>query len=406
MINTSFFPNFPLHWNPIGLFGLILLLGLLGGEVARYTRILPRISGYIAVGFLVGPNGFNITNPTLLADAGFFVDIALGLILFELGRQMDFDWLRNDKGLLPMAVTESAFTFIAIFTLLSLFHYPWLYVALIATIATATSPAVVMMIAHDISAEGPITRRTLVLASLNNFFALILFTIFVPIINLNSSTPELVLEHIGYRLFGSIILGVSMFFLTLFLSRLTGKTKESQFVLFVGAVVLSIGLAISLKLSSMLTLFILGVSARNLDPQHYLIEVNFGWLARLFNVLLFVVTGVYLKFDGLWVITFLVLLFLTIKILAKMIGIFLLKNKSQLTNPQAFALGLTLIPMAELAIGMSNRLTYFDPNFSYELISVITTVVTILYIIGPIVVQWAFIKTGEAPSEMKKIGTL
>src|SRR3989338_5711400 len=127
------FLHFPLHINPVFLFGLTLLLGLLGGEIAKLTRILPRISGYIAVGFLVGPNGFNIVTKTLLIDASFFVDIALGLILFDLGRHLDFNWLRHDRGLLPMAITESCLTFGLVLTILFLFDFPWLPSALAAT---------------------------------------------------------------------------------------------------------------------------------------------------------------------------------------------------------------------------------------------------------------------------------
>ncbi|OGT44108.1 MAG: hypothetical protein A3F42_00860 [Gammaproteobacteria bacterium RIFCSPHIGHO2_12_FULL_37_34] len=396
-----FLPHFPIHFNPIVLFGLTLLLGLLGGEIAKATRLLPRISGYIAVGFLVGPNGFNIATPSALADASFFVDIALGLILFDLGRHLDFSWLRHDRGLLPMAITESCFTFSLVFAILHLFKFPWLPSALAATIATATSPAVVMMVAHDISSEGPITRRTMMLTSLNNLFSLILFTILLPVTHVKSSTPQIISEHITYRLLGSVILGLIIFIITICLSRLTGKNKESQFILFVGAVALGIGLAISLNLSTMLTLFTFGVAARNLDRNHRLTEVAFGWLARLFFVLLFVVTGVYLKFQGLWQATWIVLAFLFVKILAKMIGVLIFSGASRLTKQQALALGFTLAPMAELAIGMSNRLVYFNPNFSHQLLTIITAAVAILYILGPIAVQIAFIKTGEATVESR-----
>lgn len=396
-----FLPHFPIHFNPIVLFGLTLLLGLLGGEIAKATRLLPRISGYIAVGFLVGPNGFNIATPSALADASFFVDIALGLILFDLGRHLDFSWLRHDHGLLPMAISESCLTFGLVFAIFYLFKFPWLPSALAATIATATSPAVVMMVAHDISSEGPITRRTMMLTSLNNLFALILFTILLPVTHVKSSTPQIISEHITYRLLGSVILGLIIFTITVFLSRLTGKNKESQFILFVGAVTLGIGLAISFNLSTMLTLFTFGVAARNLDRNHRLTEVDFGWLARLFFVLLFVVTGVYLKFQGLWQATWIVLAFLFVKISAKMIGVLLFSGTSHLTKQQALALGLTLAPMAELAIGMSNRLVYFNPNFSHQLLTIITAAVAILYILGPIAVQIAFIKTGEATAESR-----
>lgn len=373
-------------------------MGLIGGEIARLTRILPSISGYIAVGFLCGPNGFNIATSSLLNDASFFVDIAFGLILFDLGKHLDFKWLYHDRGLLWMAFTESFLTFISIFILLYIFHFPWLPSALVATIATATSPAAVMMVAHDLSSEGPITRRAMILTSLNNLFALVIFAILLPLTHNNGHITYAITEAIVYRLLGSIALGITLFIITMALSRLTGKSKEGQLVLFVGIITFAIGIAISLKLSTMLTLFILGIAARNLDRNHTLMEVDFGWLARLFFVLLFVITGVYLNFHGLWQSTSIVLIFITLRILAKIYGIKIFGQASRLTKQQTFALGLSLAPMAELAVGMSNRLVYFNPNFSYQLITIITAVVAILYILGPIATQFAFIKSGEAES--------
>jgi Kef-type K+ transport system membrane component KefB len=391
-----FFPHFPLHVNPIVLFGITLLLGLLGGEAARMTRILPRISGYIAVGFLAGPSGFNFASRAALADASIFVDIALGLILFDLGRHLDFNWLRHDRGLLPMAILESVLSYSVIFLILYFYGFAWLPSALVATIAAATSPAIVMMVAHDISAEGPITRRSLMLTSLNNLFALIVFTILLPMTHVENTTTKILYAHIFYRLFGSIVLGMIIFMVTIFFSSLAGKKKESQFILFVGAVSVAIGMAISLSLSIMLTLFIFGVAARNFDRKHKLIEVDFGWFGRLFFVILFVVAGVYLKLEGLWQATWIVLAFIACKVLSKMIGVMIFGHVSQLTKQQSFALGLTLVPMAEVAIGMSNRLVLFNPNFSPQLITIVTSVAAILYIIGPIAVQTALIKMGEA----------
>ena len=110
----QFLPKFPLHLNSIALLGLTLLLGLMGGEVAKRIRFLPQISGYIVVGFLIGAGGFNIVNQAALVNANIFVDISLSLILFELGRHLDFLWLRHDRGILYMSLAESGITFIII----------------------------------------------------------------------------------------------------------------------------------------------------------------------------------------------------------------------------------------------------------------------------------------------------
>jgi Kef-type K+ transport system membrane component KefB len=400
-----FIPKFPLHLNSITLLGLTLLLGLMGGEIAKRLRFLPQISGYIAIGFLIGSGGFNIVNQTVLANAHIFVDISLSLILFELGRHLDFSWIRHDFGIMYMSLAESSVTFTLIFCLLHfLAGMHMLSSALAATIAIATSPAVVMMVAYDLSAEGPVTRRSLMLTSLNNLYALIIFIILAPLAQSGTLINYDLITFIAYRLFGSILLGLAIFLLIKFIAHLTGKHKENQFVLFVGAVIFAIGFAHTLKLSSMLTLFSLGVAARNLDRQHTLMEINFGWLARLFFILLFVVTGVHLQLQGLWQATWIVLLFIFARIAAKITGVLLFSKSSRLTTRQSVALSFTLLPMAGVAIGMSNILVDFNPDFDYRLLIIITAVVAMLNIIGPIATQLAFIMTGESLLQQNRAG--
>lgn len=390
----NFLPHFPLHVNVIALFGLTMLLGLIGGELAKRCYFIPKISGYIAIGFLVGPSVFNMVTPSLLAGSKIFIDISLGLILFELGRHLDFTWLRHDNGILKMSLAESLLTFILVFSILLALHLPWLHATLAAIIAVATSPAVVMMVADDLSSKGPVTRRALILTSLNNLFGLILFTIFLPVIQSDSMLQ--IIEHATYRLLGSFILGYLIFILTIGIAYLIGKNKQNQFILFVGSVTFAIGVAALMKVSSMLTLFTIGVLSRNFNYKSLLTEVDFGWLAKLFFILLFVITGINLQLTGVIQSFWIILAFITFLTIGKFCGIWLFSRASRLTNKQTWAICLSLTPMAGLAVGMSNIIIDFNPTFGNELLTIITTVVAILNIIGPVATQMAFIKSEEA----------
>ncbi len=391
---TNFLPHFPLHLNSLTIFGLTLLLGIIGGQIAKKIPVIPQISGYIFMGFLVGPGGFNLVNHAVLNLSHLFVDISLSLIFFDLGRQLDFTWLRHDPGLVFISLMESALTFLLTFGLLHLFvNLSHLQAALAAAIAIATSPAVVMMVANDLSAEGPVTRRALILTSMNNLSALLIFTVLLPF---SQQTQVSLFSQVTYTLLGSFTLGMLLFLLTKLIAFFIGKQKENQFVLFVGAVVLTIGLAYSLKLSTMLALFTLGVAARNLDWGHHLMEIDFGWLARLFFILLFVIIGSHLQLQGLWLAPGIVLAFLLVRVLAKSASVFLFSRKCRLTFRQASALSITLFPMAGLAIGMSNLLIIFNPELGNSLVSIITAAVAILNIVGPILTQYAFMMTDEA----------
>jgi Kef-type K+ transport system membrane component KefB len=390
------FPHFPIHLNSLTVFGLTLLLGLIGGEIAKRLYFLPIISGYIAIGFAVGPGGFNIVNPSVLAIAHIFVEISLSLVLFELGRHLNFRWLYRDYGLLFTAITESSLTFAAIFSLVHWYiGLAWLQSALAGTIAIATSPAVVMMVAHDLSSEGPVTRRTLILTSLNNLFALVIFTLLLPLVQADHLPLSTKVAHAVYRLSGSVFLGFMIFLLAEVVAYLTGKNKQNQFVLFVSLVMLAIGLSYIFNLSSMLMLFTLGIAARNFDYKHLLMEIDFEWLARVFFILLFVATGVHLKLHGLLAITIPILFFILVRGAAKTISIFLFSHLSNLTQKQSLAISFALSPMAGVAIGMSNILADFNPDFGHRLLLIITGVLTVLNILGPIATQIAFVKTGE-----------
>lgn len=69
--------------------GALLLIGLIGAALANRSGRLPGITGMIFVGFLAGPSVLGLVSPTMLGEARVFVDIALGLILFQLGLLLD-----------------------------------------------------------------------------------------------------------------------------------------------------------------------------------------------------------------------------------------------------------------------------------------------------------------------------
>src|SRR5688500_9361444 len=142
---SSFLPQFPLAASPLALFGLLLIAGVIGGELMRRVLRLPRIVGYVLIGMLLGASGLKLLDEKLLAQAWIFVDIALGLVLYELGLRLDFSWLRRDRWLLATGVAESALSFAFIYYALRYFDVGALHAAVAAAIGVSTSPAVVML---------------------------------------------------------------------------------------------------------------------------------------------------------------------------------------------------------------------------------------------------------------------
>ena len=77
----DFLPTWPPVTNSFTLFGLLLLAGLIGGWIAARTRVLPSITGYIAIGFILGPGVLGLLNEEALRHTRIFADISLGLVV-------------------------------------------------------------------------------------------------------------------------------------------------------------------------------------------------------------------------------------------------------------------------------------------------------------------------------------
>src|SRR3990172_3245951 len=129
MTQLNFLPHFPLDARPLALFGLLLLAGVIGGELVRRVLRLPRIVGYVLIGLALGGSGLDLLDQQLVGESWIFVEIALGLVLFELGRRLDFAWLRSDRWLLATGLTESALSFGFIYFALTYFDVQPIYAA-------------------------------------------------------------------------------------------------------------------------------------------------------------------------------------------------------------------------------------------------------------------------------------
>src|SRR5258708_9515992 len=186
----------------------------------------------------------------VIGEGRIFVDLGLGLVVFDLGRRMDLQWVKRDGTCAGSGLAERLLAFGAVFATLMAFDFTAVKAAIAASIAIATSPAVVLLIVQDTRAEGQVTERALNLVALNSLLASILTTILLASAHLESRMDvENSLLHPAYLFVGSLVLGGAGAALSRVLARAVEKTKELHFTLIAGMVVAAVGLAILLKLS-------------------------------------------------------------------------------------------------------------------------------------------------------------
>ena len=397
MSGPDFLPAWPPPANAFLTFGLLLLAGLAGGRLAATTRVLPAITGYIAIGFLLGPGVLGWLSEAALRDARVIAEFSLGLIVFDLGRRLDFQWARHDRWLLPMGIAESLLSFAVMFGLL---HFiggiDTLEAAVAATVGTATAPAVVLLVTNELKAEGPVTRRMLWHVALNNAIATLGVTLLLPFVEARHSGAAW--NPAGRALWliaGSFLLGFVAFQVMALFARWLGKSPVKQFLLAVGMIVVTVGAAQIGRLSVLLALLMLGACTRNLDRQHRLIDVEFGRAAQLFFVALFVLTGATLRPDQFGAIAWIGLALVLVRGLGKAIGLYALAWPAHLSLRQASTLALALTPMAGLAIGMTQPIYEVAPEFGARLAAIVASGVAILHLLGPIATRYALIRAGE-----------
>lgn len=344
----------------------------------------------------MGPSVTGILTPEMLAEADVFVDIALALILFQLGYQLHFRQVSRDRSLLIQGVLESALSFTLIYLALAELGVSRMHAALAAAVGISSSPAIILLVARELDAGGPVTDRAISLVAINNILSFFAFTAILPFLHYRSNAGwQTALLQPVYRLAISVLLAYLVFWVYRRVAQLIGWRESAQFALLVGVIVAAVGMAKLLNCSVLLTLLALGIMARNFDQEGRLMEVEFGYGGQLFFILLFVMAGAKLHVHELAVAGGAALAFVAARITGKWAGVLLLSRPAGLSVRQGSMLSLTLVPMAGLAIGLVQSTSDMYPDFAETLSVIVLAAVAILETAGPILTEFALKGVGE-----------
>jgi Kef-type K+ transport system membrane component KefB len=401
MGDLAFLPNWPLLANQMIWVGVLLVAGAAGGELVQRLLRLPRITGYAAAGLALGPGGWELIGKPLLDELSVFADIAIGLVLFELGTRLDLAWLRRSPGLALMGVAEALGAAVLVFLTLSYhFGHEPLVAAVAAAIAMSTSPAVLIRVAADLRAEGQVTERALILTAINGVVAFLALTVLIPWLHLEYRGGWLtILTQPLYLLAGSLVLAALAAQATLKLVQLVGKHAERQFIVVIGVVVLTVGVAVALKLSVLLTLLVVGAMVRNADRERHFMVVDSGNAGQLFYLLLFVITGARLELGLVATAGAAGLAFVLVRFAGKALGVLAVAPFLGLKVRHAGLVALALMPMSGLAVVMVYETASLYPEVRASIAPVVLAAVVILELFGPIATQFAIKQAGEAGAE-------
>lgn len=391
-----FDPSQPLQWNALLLFGSLLLLGLIGGYLVSRNPWIPRITGYLLAGIVVGESGLQWLSGDILKVAHIFADIALALVVYQLGRYVDIGWLRHERWLLATVVSGAALCFGFVWMALELFGVARPFAMLAGVFAIGTAPGVIMVVVRDLGAEGQVTRRLAAMTALNNLVALVSAYIMLPVVATDVDIPlQTLLSSTVYSVFGSALLAYLTYRLMMPLARLLGRERSRQFVLVIAIITLTIGAAHALRLPVLLTMLIFAILSKNLDLQYDLMELEFGVANELFIVMLFATIGASIGIADVATIGLSVLVLVGARFAAMACSIFAFARPARLKWRQAGLLTLGTLPMAEASLGLA-QISAVYPQTAAAVAPLLAGTLIVLELLGPIATQFALIKSGES----------
>ena len=386
----TFLPAWPLELNTLFFFGFLLFCGALGGFLAHKVKWLPSITGFMLVGLVAGPNVLGIFGHESLAQARIVVDIALALILYRLGLSLDIKALIHDKALLLVSLVECAATFAAVYFAMTWMGLDSLVAAVVAAIAISSSPAVLLHVSHELGAHGPTTTKSQALVALNNVLAFLVFAGLMPALYSQSAAPlETMIWAPLYQLLGSTVLGVVLGWILHFVARMTQKATQYTLALVVGAVAMTLGLALTFGLSALFAPLVLGVVVRTAEKQDLIAKLEFGPTFELFFVALFVYAGANLHLKEIITFAPLAGVYVVSRSLAKWVGVAATGTAMGWPRRRNLNAGLILLPMAGMAIGLANNVSMQFPALGAQVASIVLAAVAVFETIGPPVVAQA-----------------
>lgn len=396
MLESTIWPAWPLQGNDLMRLAVALLLAAVCGEaVARVLR-LPRVTGYSLAGLLMGPALLGWFGPEDLNAVRIAIDLALALLLFELGVRLDVRWFRANPWVLVSSVSEAGLAFVLSYLLMRGMGYSNGLAATVGAIAIGTSPSVVMRVAAELRAEGQVTQRLFVLCALNVAYSVVLSKLIVGGMHgVFRGDWLLGVLHPVYLLAGSLIVGAALALTFQALRRAFDLSDEQGAVVLFGLLLLTLSLLDMLRLPGMLAPLIAGAIIKYRDPRPHLWPRHFGTAGGVLVIALFMLTGISLVPGQVAAGGVAALVLLVARVIGKSAGVVLLGPVSGLSFRQAAALGLTLAPMSGVAFLLTEDIRVMYPAFGAQLAPIVLSMVAVLELLGPIAVQWGLRIAGE-----------
>lgn len=383
---------------------IILFSGFI---LTRMTNTLnmPKVSGYILAGILIGPCCLNFIPAPMIEGMGFVSDLALAFIAFGVGKFFKKEVLmRTGKRIIVITLSEALTAGVLVTVVLKLvFRLNWEFALILGAIATATAPASTMMTINQYKARGEFVDTLLQIVALDDVVCLLAFSIVSAIINGNEAggfSAHDILLPIAYNLL-VIVLGI---FCGYFLSRLLipARSKDNRLILAIAMLLGLSGICAAIDISPLLSCMVFGAVYINLTRDKKLFRQINSFTPPVMSIF-FIVSGMNLDIGALRTVGAIGVGYFIVRIIGKYMGTYIscmcMKTSREIRN----FMGLALIPQAGVAIGLAflgQRM--LPPETGSMMLTIILSSSVLYEMAGPVSAKAALLLSGSIPYGKKE----
>lgn len=376
---------------------VIIITALIMGALFRKVG-LPELLGMILTGILLGPYGLNFADKELLMLSGELRTAALIIILIRAGLGINRELLSKvgvdalKMSFIP-CVFEGTAVLLASYYLLD---FDLFTSGILGFIIAAVSPAVVvpqmiLLKEYGFGKNKEIPTLILAGASVDDIFAITLFTIFL---NLKTDSGKTVMQSvlsIPIGIFSGIIIGILIGFFLLFIFKKMNIRNTKKMLLFLIAAIIFHKLEDFFSIASLLGIMTIGFVLLEKSPDiASKMGSKFGKLWIFAEIILFTLIGMEVNYKLAFSsnYTFLIILIIIFGLFFRSLGVFTALLFSKLNFKERLFCALSYLPKATVqaaigAIPLAMGIEHGDLILSCAVMAIIITAP-----LGAVLIKW------------------
>jgi len=386
---------FALGYSSLSLLALLLVAAPAIAQLLHRNLRIPTYTAFVAAGIVVAAilSSFNQIN--LHTQLLPLLEAIIMVMLFEVGQRVSFSWLKRNPALLLTSLIEYIATFLATFMLLwKIFSIEPFSAALVAAVASSSSPIVISSVAQLLRARGQVTERAILFSTLSTIYSVLVLQIVLTGVLATDGTDMGAIFIPLYQLCGSFLLGLLGALVLLGAMRIAVLRGPLQVVVVIGVCMLLFAITQFFNLSPLLSALALGTLTRVLDRQRTVARFEWSDAGVILAIIFYVLSGASLtwqvSFAALGVAALLVIVRNSIKI-----GVHsLLANQTSLSMRSGVLIGCALTPMSGLSLMLASNMAFTYPNLG-EAASYAIGLSFLLTLLGPAATEITLSLAGE-----------